>query len=158
MLNNIVIQGRFTRDPEIRTTQTGTSVASFTLAVDRDFVDKESRERQTDFINCVAWRTTADFVKKYFQKGSMAIVTGRLQVRQYQDKDGNKRTATEVIVENIYFGESKHSTGNSNENGGNTSAPAPSYPSAPAPSYPSAPAESSSSFIDLDDDDGELPF
>lgn len=154
MLNNIAIQGRFTRDPEIRTTQTGTSVASFTLAVDRDFVDKESRERQTDFINCVAWRSTADFVKKYFQKGSMAVVTGRLQIRQYQDKDGNNRTVAEIVTDNIYFGESKHSTRNSNGNGEpNSGYDDNLHGMSDTPNSPTG-----YQFAELDDDDGELPF
>lgn len=107
MLNHITIMGRLTRDPELRTTSNQTPVASFTLAVDRDFADKQSGEKQTDFIDCVAWRQSADFVNKYFSKGSMAVVAGRLQIRDWNDKDGNKRRNAEVVVENIYFGESK---------------------------------------------------
>lgn len=102
MLNHIVLMGRLTRDPELRRTQTGTPVASFTLAVDRDF----NRDK-TDFIDCVAWRGTGEFVSKYFKKGQTAAVSGRLQIRDYTDKDENKRRAAEVVVENIYFTDSK---------------------------------------------------
>ena len=107
MLNHITIMGRLTRDPELRYTQSQTPVASFTLAVDRDFSGRDGGEKQTDFIDCVAWRQTAEFVNKYFSKGSMAVVAGRLQIRDWQDKDGNKRRTAEVVAENIYFGESK---------------------------------------------------
>ena len=107
MLNHITIMGRLTRDPELRQTQAKTSVASFTLAVDRDAA--KDAERQTDFIDCVAWRSTGDFVAKYFKKGSMAVVSGRLQLRDWTDKDGNKRRNAEVVVENIYFGDSRRS-------------------------------------------------
>ena len=106
MLNHIVIMGRLTRDPELRHTQSGIAVASFTVAVDRDYSSRDSGERQTDFINCVAWRSTGEFISKYFTKGSMIIVAGRLQVRSYTDKDGNNRTAYEIVAENVYFGES----------------------------------------------------
>lgn len=106
MLNKVILQGRFTRDPELRSTPQGVSTCSFSLAVDRDFV-REGEERKADFPNCVAWRSTAEFISKYFRKGSMAIVEGSLQTRQYEDADGKKRTATEVLVSNIYFGESK---------------------------------------------------
>ena len=99
--------GRFTQDPELKTTPSGAMVTSFTLAVDRDFVDKESGNRETDFIDIVAWRKTAEFVGKYFSKGSLAVVEGRLQIRDWQDKDGNKRRKAEVIADNIYFGDSK---------------------------------------------------
>lgn len=105
-LNHISIMGRLTRDPELRHTQSNTPVASFTLAVDRDYQNGGS-ERQTDFIDCVAWRQTAEFVSKYFQKGSMAIVAGRLQIREWTDQNGNKRRNAEVVADNIYFGESK---------------------------------------------------
>ena len=107
MLNKIFIMGRLTRDPELRRTQTGTGVASFTLAVDRDFKDKETGEKKADFINVVAWRSTAEFVSRYFTKGRMAVVAGRLQFRDYTDRDGNKRTAAEVVADNVYFGDSK---------------------------------------------------
>ena len=106
MLNHITIMGRFTRDPELRHTNSGTPVASFALAVDRDF-KSENGEKQTDFIDCVAWRSTAEFANKYFAKGSMAVVSGRLQIRNYTDKDGNKRKAAEIVAENIYFAETK---------------------------------------------------
>lgn len=104
MLNHIVLQGRLTRDPELRRTGTGTAVASFTLAVDRDF-GKE--EKETDFIECVAWRQTGEFVSKYFTKGRMAVVSGRLQIRGWTDKDGNNRKTAEVVADNVYFGDSK---------------------------------------------------
>ena len=106
MLNHIVLMGRLTRDVELRTTQSGVSVASFTLACDRDFGGRDG-EKETDFIDCVAWRSTADFAAKYFSKGRMAVVSGRLQIRPWTDKEGNKRYSTEVAVENIYFGDSK---------------------------------------------------
>ncbi len=107
MLNQTTIMGRLTRDPELRCTGSGTAVASFTLAVDRDFTPKDGGKRETDFIDCVAWRSVAEFVSKYFTKGRMAVVTGRLQVRTWKDKDGINRRSTEVIAENIYFGEGK---------------------------------------------------
>ena len=106
MLNHIVLMGRLTRDVELRTTQSGVSVASFTLACDRDFGGKDG-EKETDFIDCVAWRSTADFAAKYFSKGRMAVVSGRLQIRPWTDKEGNKRYSTEIAVENMYFGDSK---------------------------------------------------
>ena len=107
MLNHIVIMGRLTRDPELRRTGSGIAVASFTLAVDRDFAPKDGGERETDFIDCVAWRQTGEFVSKYFAKGRMAVVSGRLQIRNWTDKDGGKRRSTEVIADNVYFGDSK---------------------------------------------------
>ena len=106
-LNIIVLQGRLVRDPEMRTTQSGVAVASFTLAVDRDFGGRDGGEKQTDFIDCTAWRHTAEFVSKYFSKGRMAVVSGRLQIDNYTDNDGNKRKAAKVIADNIYFGDSK---------------------------------------------------
>ena len=106
-LNSISIMGRFTRDPELKFTQTDTPVTSFTLAVDRDFKNKETGERGADFIDCVAWRNTADFICDYFTKGSKAVVNGRLMTRNYEDKEGVKRKVTEIVVENIYFAESK---------------------------------------------------
>jgi single-strand DNA-binding protein len=102
MLNHITIAGRLTKDPELRRTDKGIAVTSFTVAVDRDFGDKE-----TDFIECVAWRQTGEFVGKYFSKGRMAIVSGRLQIRSWTDKDGNKRRSAEVVADNVYFGDSK---------------------------------------------------
>ena len=148
MLNHITIMGRLTRDPELRRTGSGVAVASFTVAVDRDFSGKDSGERETDFIDCVAWRNTGEFVSKYFTKGSMAVVSGRLQIRSWTDKDGNKRRTAEVVADNVYFGESKRAS-EGNAYGGNSYS-APAY-SAPA----SAPA---SDFAMLDDDDAQLPF
>ena len=168
MLNHIVIMGRLTRDPELRRTGSGIAVASFSVAVDRDIANKESGERETDFIDCVAWRGTGEFVSKYFQKGSMIVVSGRLQIRSWTDKDGNKRRSAESVADNVYFGSSRRddaSNGSYNNNsyGGNYgSAPAnnnygSSY-SAPAPSY-SAPASApASDFAMLEDDDAQLPF
>ena len=107
MLNHITIMGRLTKDPELRHTGSGTAVASFTLAVDRDFADKQSGEKQTDFIDVVAWRQTGEFVSKYFTKGRTAVVSGRLQMRDWTDKDGNKRRTAEVVADNVYFGDNK---------------------------------------------------
>lgn len=109
MLNKIIVMGRLTADPELRSTTSGKNVTSFTLAADRDFKG-QNNERETDFINCVAWQGTADFVTRYFHKGSMAIVAGRLQTRKYETQDGQKRTATEIVAENVYFGEGKKET------------------------------------------------
>lgn len=106
MLNVVALMGRLTADPELRTTPAGVSVTSFTIAVDHSFV-KQGEERQADFINCVAWRGTADFVAKYFQKGSLIAVDGSIQTRRYQDKDGHNRTAFEVVVDNVHFAGSK---------------------------------------------------
>ena len=113
MLNHITIMGRLVRDPELRRTGNGTAVASFSLAVDRDYTS-EGGQRKCDFIDCVAWRSTGEFVSKYFTKGRMAVVEGRLQVRQWTDKDGNKRRSAEVVAEHVYFGDSKkeQATGN----------------------------------------------
>ena len=149
MLNHITIMGRLTRDPELRYTQSQTPVASFTLAVDRDFGGRDGGERQTDFIDCVAWRQTAEFVSKYFAKGSMAVVSGRLQIRDWIDNSGSKRRNAEVVVENIYFGESKR-----REGGETRMESRPAYGSAESVS----PAMGESSFGELRDDDGELPF
>ena len=115
MLNHIVIMGRLTRDPELRTTQSGVSVTSFTVAVDRDFGGRDGGEKQTDFIDCVAWRQTADFVSKYFTKGRMAVVSGRLQSRKWQDRDGNNRTSWEIVADNVYFGESRRDSDNNRD-------------------------------------------
>lgn len=111
MLNKIVLQGRLCKDPELRYTQSGTAVTSFTLAVDRDSKNKETGERPVDFIDCVAWRNTAEFAANYFSKGRMAVVEGRLQIRDWTDKDENKRKSAEVLVGSLYFGDSKNSTG-----------------------------------------------
>ncbi len=157
MLNHIVIMGRLTRDPELRYTQSQIPVASFTLAVDRDFGGRDGSERQTDFIDVVAWRSTGEFVSKYFTKGSMAVVSGRLQLRDWTDRDGNKRRSAEVVADNVYFGESKRSR---EESGGNYRASggynANSYDNSGYQSFDSAP--SGSAFSDLSDTDGELPF
>ncbi len=107
MLNQIIIMGRLTRDPELRRTGSGIAVASFCVAVDRDYPSKETGEKETDFINCVAWRQTGEFVSKYFQKGSMIVVSGRLQIRKWTDDSGNNRTTAEIVADNVYFGDSK---------------------------------------------------
>ena len=107
MLNHITVMGRLTRDPELRRTQSGTPVASFSIACDRDYKDKATGERPTDFLDIVAWRATGEFVSKYFSQGRMAVVSGRLQMRDWTDKEGNKRRSAEIIAENIYFGDSK---------------------------------------------------
>ena len=173
MLNHIIIMGRLTRDPELRRTGSGIAVASFTVAVDRDFGGRAGGEKETDFIDCVAWRQTGEFVSKYFTKGSMIVVSGRLQIRNWNDKEGNKRRSAEVVADNVYFGESKRSNennsyggnayggnsyggnsyGNNNYGGNNYNAPAPSYGGYTAPA--SAPA---SDFAMLEDDDAQLPF
>lgn len=167
MLNHIVIMGRLTRDPELRRTGSGVAVASFRVAVDRDFAPKDGGERKADFIDCVAWRQTGEFISKYFTKGRMIVVDGRLEMRDWTDKDGNKRTSAEIVVANAYFGDSKRdSEGGSSSYGGNAyggnnyggssysaPAPAPSYGGYSAPA--SAPA---SDFAMLEDDDAQLPF
>jgi len=147
-MNHIVIMGRLTRDPERRQTPNGIPVTSFSLAVDRGFTPKDGGEKQTDFIDVVAWRNTAEFVSKYFVKGQMAAVAGRLQIRDWTDKDGNKRRSAEVVAENVYFTESKKSRDASY--GG--AEPKEDYGSA----Y-SSPVESSD-YTELDMDDGDLPF
>lgn len=113
MLNHIVVMGRMTRDPELRRTASGVAVASFSLAVERDFATKDGGEKETDFIDCVAWRQTGEFVSKYFAKGRMAVVAGRLQIRSYTDKDGNKRRTAEIVADNVYFGDSKRESNGS---------------------------------------------
>ena len=167
MLNHIVIMGRLTRDPELRRTGSGVAVASFSLAVDRDFAPKDGGERETDFIDCVAWRQTGEFVSKYFTKGRMAVVSGRLQIRSWTDKDGNKRRSAEVVADNVYFGDSKRDNdgGNSsysgNAYGGNSYGGNAYSAPAPAPSYGgyTAPASApTSDFAMLEDDDAQLPF
>ena len=166
MLNHITIMGRLTRDPELRRTGSGIAVASFTVAVDRDFGGRDGGEKETDFIDCVAWRQTGEFVSKYFTKGRMIVVSGRLQIRSWTDKDGNKRRTAEVVADNCYFGDSKRDSDGSsfggNTYGGNSYGNNNTYGgyNAPAPSYggynaPSAPA---SDFAMLDDDDAQLPF
>ena len=142
MLNHITIMGRLTRDPELRRTGSGIAVASFTVAVDRDFADKQSGEKETDFIDCVAWRQTGEFVSKYFTKGRMIVVDGRLQIRGWTDKDGNKRRTAEIVADNVYFGDSKNDSGN--QNSGYTG-------SAKADSAPG-------NFAPIEDEDAQLPF
>ena len=137
MLNKIFLQGRLCKNPELRNTQNGTAVASFSLAVGRDFKDKETGEKKADFINVVAWRSTAEFVSRYFTKGRMAVVEGRLQIRDYTDRNGNKRTAAEVVADNVYFGDSKRDA----DGGGYA-----------------APQQPGDGFAELEDDDGDLPF
>ena len=152
MLNRIILMGRLTRDPELRRTGSGTAVTSFSLAVDRDF-KSQSGEKETDFIDIVAWRSTAEFVSKYFTKGRMAVVEGRLQIRDWTDKDGGKRRSAEVVADKVYFGDSKRDGGdNSGYNSGYS--PAPASRSA-APSSFSA---GGSDFAEIGEDDGELPF
>lgn len=147
-LNRITIMGRLTRDPELRRTPNGVAVTSITLAVDRD-IKEQNGERQTDFIDVVAWRGTAEFVAKHFSKGRMAVADGRLQIREWTDKDGNKRRTAEVKAENIYFGDSKRDTEES-------SAPASYGGGYPAPnngSWMTTPV-----YDGYDGDDGDLPF
>ena len=161
MLNHITIMGRLTRDPELRRTGSGIAVASFTVAVDRDFGGRDGGEKETDFIDCVAWRQTGEFVSKYFTKGRMIVVSGRLQIRSWTDKDGNKRRTAEVVADNCYFGDSKRDGDNGSAYGGNSyggnvygSAPAaPSFGGYPAPA-----GNPASDFAMLDDDDAQLPF
>jgi single-strand DNA-binding protein len=150
MLNKIILMGRLTRDPELRRTQSGTAVTSFSLAVDRDF-KSQGGDKETDFIDIVAWRNTAEFVSKYFTKGRMAVVEGRLQIRDWTDRDGGKRRSAEVIAENVYFGDSKRE-------GGSDYSSAPAY-SAPFSGYaaPAAPG-GHSDFAEIGEEDGELPF
>ena len=161
MLNHITIMGRITRDVELRRTGGGVAVASFTVAVDRDFADKQSGEKETDFIDCVAWRQTGEFVSKYFGKGRMIVVDGRLQIRNWTDKDGNKRRSAEVLADHCYFGDSKQS-----EQGNFTYQTQNSYPGAAGgfsetqaliDKY-TAQGANQSEFALLEDDDGQLPF
>ena len=148
MLNRIVLMGRLTRDPELRRTQNGTAVTSFSLAVDRDF-KSQSGEKETDFIDVVAWRGTAELVCKYFTKGRMAVVSGRLQIRDWTDRDGGKRRSAEVIADSVYFGDSKRDSGG--DLGGS------SIETPPVHGQTSAPA-GWSDFSEIGENDGELPF
>ena len=151
MLNRIILMGRLTRDPELRRTGSGTAVTSFSLAVDRDF-KSQSGEKETDFIDIVAWRSTAEFVSKYFTKGRMAVVEGRLQIRDWTDKDGGKRRSAEVVADNVYFGDSRR------DNADSSYGSAPAY-GAPAAGRSAAPAERGySDFSEIGEEDGELPF
>ena len=173
MLNHIVLMGHLVRDPELRRTQSGVAVVSFTLAVDHDVPNRETGERGVDFIDVVAWRQTAEFVNKYFAKGRMAVVSGRLQIRKWTDNQGNKRYNAEVVADNVYFGDSKRDNDNSGSYNGSSyaggnnrsygdnsyaapnggyNAPNQGY-AAPAPAAPAA-----SDFAMLEDDDSELPF
>ena len=153
MLNHIAIMGRLTRDPELRRTGSGLPVASFTVAVDRDFGKNENGEKETDFIDCVAWRNTAEFVSKYATKGRMVAVSGRLQIRSWTDKDGNKRRTAEVVADNVYFGDSRRDAEGGNAYGGNSYGNGGNRGGYNAPA--SAPA---SDFAMLEDDDAQLPF
>lgn len=148
MLNKVLLQGRLVADPELKQTPSGVSVATFRIAVDRDYKNKETGEKDADFVTIVAWRTTAEFVAKFFSKGRMAVVDGRLQIRPYTDKDGNKRNATEVVADNVYFGDSKRD-GDQSGGGMGYSAPAPSY---------GMPSGGGDQFSEVGDDDGDLPF
>lgn len=150
MLNHITIMGRLTRDPEMRRTGSGIAVTSFTVAVDRDFKSNRAGEAETDFIDCVAWRQAGEFVGKYFTKGRMIVVSGRLQIRSWTDKDGNKHRTAEVNADNVYFADSKSEK---TSTAPQTQAPA-SYGT---PAY-SAPAYPASDFAMLEDDDAQLPF
>lgn len=145
MLNHIVIMGRLVRDPELRRTGSGIAVASFTLAVDRDFGPKDGGEKETDFIDCVAWRNTGEFVSKYFTKGRMAVVSGRLQIRKWQDKEGNNRYSAEIVADNVYFGDSKK------DGAADTTA-------TPTNNYVPPVQPDAGDFALLDDDDAQLPF
>lgn len=155
MLNHIVIMGRLTRDPELRRTQSGIAVTTISVAVDRDYQSRDAQEKQTDFIDVVAWRQTAEFISKYFAKGRMIVVEGSLQSRKWQDKTGQNRTSWEVQANNVYFGDSKR------DNPGGSDYIAPSYGGQPygspaAAGYHNAPA-GESGFTEIEED-GELPF
>ena len=163
MLNHIVLMGRLTRDPELRRTGSGIPVTTFTLAVDRDFGgNRDTGEKETDFIDIVTWRSTAEFVSKYFTKGRMAVISGRLQIRSWNDKDGNKRRTAEVVADNVYFGDSKKESNNAGY--GQQFAYGDYGMSGYAPSYNSGQAFGQngalpvSDFAMLEDDDSDLPF
>ena len=141
MLNKVVIMGRFTKDPELRRTGSGTAVTSFSLACDRDF-KSQSGEKETDFIEVVAWKNTAEFVSKYFGKGRMAVVDGRLQIRDWTDKDGNKRTTAEVVADNVYFADSKRSESDDNQK----------------ENFNALSGRLSNDFVPISEEDGETPF
>lgn len=136
MLNKVVIMGRFTKDPELRRTGSGTAVTSFSLACDRDFKSK-SGDKETDFIEVVAWKNTAEFVSKYFSKGRMAVVEGRLQIRDWTDKAGNKRITAEIVADNVYFADSKRDSDSA---------------------YNAREYEKNPDFAEIIEDDGEIPF
>lgn len=159
MLNHIVLMGRLTRDPELRYTGSNIPVASFRIAVDRDFGKGENGEKQTDFIDVVAWRQTGEFVSKFFTKGSMVVVSGRLQMRDWTDRDGNKRTSAEVVADNVYFGDSKKSRDDGSGPSAGGYAPRQESGRTPAQdnSFENAKAKASA-FKEIDEADGELPF
>ena len=141
MLNKIIIMGRLTIDPELRRTGSGTAVTSFSLACDRDF-KSQSGDKETDFIEVVAWKNTAEFVSKYFSKGRMAVVEGRLQIRDWTDKAGNKRTTAEVVADNVYFADSKRSESNDNQK----------------ENFNALSGRLSDDFVPISEEDGEIPF
>lgn len=141
MLNKVVLMGRLTKGPELRRTGSGTAVTSFSLACDRDF-KSQSGEKETDFIEVVAWKTTAEFVSKYFSKGRMAVVEGRLQIRNWTDKAGNKRTTAEVVADNVYFADSKRSESNDNQK----------------ENFNALSGRISDDFAPISEEDGEIPF
>lgn len=155
MLNTIVIQGRLVRDPELRRTAAGIAVASFSVAVDRDFA--QDGKKETDFIDCVAWRQTGEFVSKFFTKGKMIVVKGRLQIRSWKDKDGNNRRSAEVVADNCYFAESKRDNDTGSNSNSGYSAPTSDFSNVYAQAGYSEPPYSND-FAMLDDDDGQLPF
>ena len=150
MLNNVSLMGRLTRDPELRQTQSGIAVASFSLAVERDFKPQDG-EREVDFFDIVAWRSTAEFVNKYFSKGRMAVVDGRLQSRKWQDKNGNNRVSIEVVADSVYFGDSK-------KDGDGSGAPQAQSAGQYSGSYGNSEYSPETDFTDLDMDESELPF
>lgn len=157
MLNHIVIMGRLTRDPELRYTQSQTPVVSFSLAVDRDFGGKDGGEKQTDFIDCVAWSQKAEFVNKYFTKGRMAVVSGRLQIRDWTDREGGKRRSAEIVADNVYFGESRpagNDGGRGGSYGGNDGGRTPGSSTGSTGGNVGQGAP----FSEMGDEDGELPF
>ena len=151
MLNKVIIMGRLVKDPELRRPQSGTAVTSFRIAVDRDFKGQDG-SKQADFFDVVAWRSTAEFVSKYFAKGRMAVVEGRLQTRDWTDRDGGKRVATEIVADNIYFGDSKRD--GAGDFGG---APGYSAPMGGRSNY-AAPMDNHSDFAEIGEEDGDLPF
>ena len=162
MLNHITIMGRLVRDPELRRTGSGVAVTNFCVAVDRDYVAKDGGERKTDFINCFAWRGTGEFIAKYFTKGRMIVVDGRLEMRHWTDKDGNKRTSAEINVDNAYFGDSKRDGDNGGSFGGNqfggNSYGGNSFGGNNYGSYAPQASAPASDFAMLEDDDAQLPF
>ena len=160
MLNHIIVMGRLVQDPELRSTPSGVNLSRFTIACERDFGSRESGERQTDFIDCVAWRQTGEFINRFFQKGRMIVVSGRLQSRKWQDRDGNNRTSWEIQVDNAYFGDSKRDSEGQNSYGtagqssyGNSG----NYGSYDAPRHSAPASPVSDGFAELEDD-GDLPF